>query len=82
MFCLKKPTLGLELVLIMNRIMRISINRYLLSIVYNSVSLLIKICLFVGYVINMLHVMVSCDRHVGHVLHMLHVCDYHVACWV
>ena len=43
---LKKPTLGLELGLIINRIIRISINRYLLSIVYNSVALSIKFCIF------------------------------------
>ena len=38
--CLKKPNLGL----VINRIIRISINTYLLSIVYSSVLLSIKIC--------------------------------------
>jgi len=36
---IKKTTLGLDLGLL-NRIMRISIDRYLVSIVYNSVALL------------------------------------------
>ena len=46
--------LGLVLgLIVINRIMRISINRYLLSIVYNSVVLSIKICICICiYIVN------------------------------
>ena len=44
--CLKKPTLGLVLgLIVINRIMRISSHRYLLRIVNNSVVLSIKMCI-------------------------------------